>query len=369
MSGTTNSEIAFTEFVDLSDRNELFEILDNSRILELSQMGSGEGFRSPQSIARSTGVETRRVLKTGVDALDIGIEVAEKLQQRVGFDWDDCPAIGLCHSHVERENACHLGHEIANHLGVDPRKFFSLNHGCAGFVELVRRAAARLTELPEGLHIPLLTVETPDDWHDAADKAFCGIVSVGATGTTLWRGPGHKLLHAKTRDIKVPQEKRNNGTPLFHPEIRSGFDFFGEARFKTVMTMDGEAVFTNGAEIMLDACRRSHRDVAPLGRRMIVVPHQPSGKMLRALIATAGYEMQNVDFLNNLRHYGNMISSSIPAVLARMSDVAAENGFRPVEEGDVIILAVAGICMARPTDHFSKGRAALIWQPGAYRSA
>ncbi len=368
MNGTTNcSDISFTEFVDLSDRSELFEILDNSRILELSQMGGGEGFRSPQSIERSTGVETRRVLKLGVDALDIGVAVAERLQESVGFDWKDCPAVGLCHSHVESKNARRLSRQIANHLGIAERKFFSLNHGCAGFVELTRQAAGRLTELPDGVHVPLLTVETPDDWHDAADKAFCGIVSVGATGTTLWKGPGHTLLHAKTRDVQVPQEKRNNGTPLFHPEVRSGFDFQGEARFKLVMTMDGGAVFSNGAEIMLDACRRSHNEVAPLGRRMIVVPHQPSGKMLRALIATGGLEMQNVDFLNNLRHYGNMISSSIPAALARLSDVTLENGFEPVEEGDVIILAVAGICMARPSDHFSKGRAALIWQPGAYR--
>ena len=89
--------------------------------------------------------------------------------------------------------------------------------------------------------------------------------------------------------------------------------------------------------------------------------------MLRALIATAGYEMQDVDFLNNLRHHGNMISSSIPSVLARLSEVAAENGCQPVEEGDVIVLAVAGICMAHPADHFTKGRAALIWSPGAYR--
>jgi 3-oxoacyl-[acyl-carrier-protein] synthase III len=211
-------------------------------------------------------------------------------------------------------------------------------------------------------------VETPDDWHDAADKAFCGIVSAAATGTTLWRGPGHTLLHAKTANVQIPQEKRNNGTPLFRPIARSGFDFFGEARFAPVMTMDGPTVFTNGAELMFDACMKSHRDVAHLNRRVLVVPHQPSGKMLRALIATAGQELRNVDFLNNLRNHGNTISSSIPSVLARLADVVAENDCAPVNPGDVIILAVAGICMARPSDHFSKGRAAIIWQPGAYRA-
>lgn len=368
MSGTTNcTDVAFTEFVDVADREELFEILDNSRILELSQMGGGEGFSSAQSIARSTGVETRRILSPGVDTLDVGVAVAEKLQDHVGFDWKDCPAIGLCHSHVEPDRARHLGRQLANHFGVDSSKFYSLNHGCAGFLELVRQATGRLIELPEKVHIPLLTVETPDDWHDAADRAFCGIVSVGATGTTLWNGPGHRLLHAKTKNVRVPQEKRNNGTPLFHPVTRTSVDFFGEARLKSVMTMDGEAVFENGAELMLQACRKSHEEIEGLGRRVLVVPHQPSGKMLRALIATAGYEMQDVDFLNNLRHHGNMISSSIPSVLARLQDVAAENGCQPVQDGDVIVLAVAGICMAHPADHFAKGRAALIWQDDAYR--
>ena len=97
------------------------------------------------------------------------------------------------------------------------------------------------------------------------------------------------------------------------------------------------------------------------GQRVVVVPHQPSGKLLKALIAAARPEFPGFEFLNNLRLYGNTISASVPTILARLPEVLAANGSKPLRDGDHVILLAAGICMHNMADHMSAGHACLQW--------
>ena len=71
MSRLVPSGAYLSSVVDLADREDLFEILDNERLLELSNMEPGAGFRNEASIIKSTGVEQRRILRFGVNALDM----------------------------------------------------------------------------------------------------------------------------------------------------------------------------------------------------------------------------------------------------------------------------------------------------------
>lgn len=363
-----NNGLALTEFVDLADHTDLFELLDNESVYTLSHQGYTEGFSSVRAISRSTGIETRRLLQLDLSPIDIAMAIAEKLQLTVGFDWADCPAILLCHSHTNNMSARQLCDQLAEKLNIPADKFIALNYGCVGFVELLSRATKLLEDQPEGVHIPLLTVETPEHWHDSSDKAFCGIVSAGATGTTLWRGPGHQVLHVETAIEFIPPERRKEDVPLFWTELGDMFDFRGQPEHKLVMHMDGESVFLNGVDLMLEACLKSYQQVADLADRILIAPHQPSGKLLKAMIAAARQVPIEADFLNNLPNYGNSISSTIPTILARLNEVVEENGYSPVEPGALILLPAAGICMDHLTDSMCIGRAALKWQPGAYRS-
>jgi len=135
-----------------------------------------------------------------------------------------------------------------------------------------------------------------------------------------------------------------------------------------VMHMDGESVFLNGVDLMLEACLKSYNEVSGTANRILIAPHQPSGKLLKAMIAAAKQIPISADFLNNLPNYGNSISSTIPTILARLDEVVENNDHAPVSPGDLILLPAAGICMDRLTDSMSIGRAALRWQPGRYRS-
>lgn len=358
--------LALTDIVDLADHADLFELLDNESVYTLSHQGVTAGFSSVKAISRSTGIETRRLLQPDLCPLDIAVAIAEKLQFRVGFDWNDCPAILLCHSHTNNQSARQLCDQLSEKLGVPTERFIPFNYGCVGFVQLLNRAAQLLQELPERVHIPLLTVETPEHWHDSSDKAFCGIVSAGATGTTLWRGPGHELLHVETAVEVIPEERRKPDVPLFWTEQGDMFDFRGQPEHKLVMHMDGESVFLNGVDFMLNACLKSYHEVADEPGRILIAPHQPSGKLLKAMIAAAKQVPIEADFLNNLPNYGNSISSTIPTILARLEQVVSQNGYEPAAPGDLILLPAAGICMDRLTDAMCIGRAAIRWQPGRY---
>lgn len=364
-----NNGFALTEFVDLADHHDLFELLDNDRVYALSHQGITDGFSSVKAISRSTGIETRRLLQPELSAIDIAVAIAEKLQLTVGFEWSECPAVLLCHSHTNHNSARQLCNQLAEKLNIPSEKFVALNYGCVGFVELLKQAAQRLEDQPDGVHIPLLTVETPEHWHDSSDKAFCGIVSAGATGTTLWRGPGHSLLHVESWTEYIPAERRKPNVPLFWTEQGDMFDFRGQPEHKLVMHMDGESVFLNGVDLMLDACLRSYKQVIEQDERILIAPHQPSGKLLKAMIAAARQIPIEADFLNNLPQYGNSISSTIPTILTRLEEVVETNGHSPANDGDVILLPAAGICMNRLEDVMCIGRAALKWHPGRYLDA
>ncbi len=352
--------LALTDVVDVADNEDLFEIVDNERVLALSHLGAGTGFRNEAAIVKSTGVRERRILRVGMTAFDAAFAVAKRLQFEVGFDWNECPAIGLCHSHADDSHATELAVELCDALDIRKPELFAINFGCTGYLKLLRHATDVLEHNPGAVGIPLLTVETPQNWHDAADRAFCGIVSAGATGSMLRRGPGHRLKQVASHAVPVPESARE-GRPLFWTESGEYPEFTGGTNTRRVMRMNGEAVFINGVELMLDAVRRAMSELDTTGRRVLVVPHQPSGKMLRALFAVLRDEYPDAVYLNNLERYANSISSTIPTVLAHLDEVLAEQNEPPARSGDLIILPAAGICMAAKSSHLAQGWAVLEW--------
>jgi len=157
-----------------------------------------------------------------------------------------------------------------------------------------------------------------------------------------------------------------NPNPLFRTETADVFDFRGQPCRRTVMRMNAEPVFINGIELMLDNLRMAMLSIdRQAGQRVIVAPHQPSGKLLRALIAAAAMEFPDIEFLNNLESYGNTISSSVPTLVSRMDEVLTRNKLAPLRDNDHVILLAAGICMTNIADRMSAGHTCLQWQGNA----
>jgi len=354
--------IGLSAVVDVFDDVRLFEELDNDRILQLSRMGGGGGFSSVENIRRSTGVSIRRLLAQGTSGVDLAVALCHRLQEVTQISLHEFSAILLCHSHTDETACSRMAEELCRRMQLPAGSVQPVNYGCSGFLKLLHDGAWILDSSPRGSSVALLSVETPEIWHDAADRLFCGIVSAGATAAVLQHGGGMPLSVIRSDDFDIPAERRINDGPLFRKDTADVVSFHGDSLVRTVMRMNSEPVFLNGIELMLNNLRAAMVSIErEPGQRVVVAPHQPSGKLLRALIAAARIEFPDLEFLNNLDRYGNMISSSVPTLLSRLPEVLQANDLLPLREGDHLILLAAGICMRKIDDHMSGGHACLQW--------
>ncbi|MFO0999779.1 MAG: 3-oxoacyl-[acyl-carrier-protein] synthase III C-terminal domain-containing protein [Planctomycetaceae bacterium] len=348
--------------VDVYDRDDLYDFLDNARIVELSRLGGAAGFASPENVSRSTGISVRRILRPGVTAVDVGVALGRRLEQESGQLLHEFPLIMLCHSNTDPSACERLAVDLSERFGIPAGRLLAFNFGCSGFLKLLHEAMIHLVGDDNLSRIVLLNIETPETWHDSSDRLFCGIVAAGATAMVLERGRGLPVSTVRSEDFPIPDQLRPNPDPLFRRDTTDGFCFRGQPIHRTVMRMNAEPVFLNGIELMLAGLRTAASLVEVLpGQRVIVVPHQPSGKLLKALVAAARVEFPDFEYLNNLKTYGNTISSSVPTILSRLPQVLEANGLQPPREGDHIILLAAGICMEEISDHMSAGHACLQW--------
>ncbi len=354
--------LSLAEFVQVSESEELFEFLDNEAILELCQLGNTNAFRSSQQIERSTGVRLRRILQRDVTVVDVAMALCQKIEEKHSLNWQHCGAIGLCYSHIDSNAAQELACHLASYLAVPVDRFFTINGGCCGFLELLHQGEQKLQTNKVNGPVPLLCVETPETWHDASDRLFCGIVSAGAAGTILSSGgSGHRLLQLQHQHEYIPPEQRNGGEPLFQKRNDIVTTFRGAREQRTVMSMNAEAVFCSGIEAMLDESQAGM--LAATKVRRVILPHQPSGKMLRAMVDISREQRGSTPMLIHLEVGGNMLSATIPTLLAKLDEVLAINNELPLLEGDQVIITAAGISMPQMSDHLSRGHALIEWRP------
>ncbi len=348
--------------VDVFDQSDLFEEIDNQKVVDFSRLNGSPGFSGVDSVRKSTGISVRRILREGLTATDLGEALCRRVQQSTGSLLTDFDAVLLCHSHTDPEECQRLAASLRDRLDVPPTVITAFNYGCCGFLKLLQDASELLDEQPNFRRLLLLSVETPETWHDAADRLFCGLVSAGATAVVVEKDRGCPISVVRTEDFGIPAERRPNPHPLFSKDTCDAFTFRGIPVRRTVMRMNSEPVFLNGIELMLNNLRSAMLSLdVQSGQRVVVAPHQPSGKLLRALVAAAKTEFPEVEFLNNLDQYGNTISSSIPVILARLPEVLKANGRLPLRHGDHLVLLAAGICMTELSDHMAAGYACIQW--------
>ncbi|MEZ6121916.1 MAG: 3-oxoacyl-[acyl-carrier-protein] synthase III C-terminal domain-containing protein [Planctomycetaceae bacterium] len=360
-----NVSLGLTDVVDAFGDQRLYRMLSNDDVLELSRLGGATGFSGLNAIQKSTGISSRRVLQQGVQPIDLAQAIFERLERATGLRPTDFQQILFCHSHVDPQACLRLAERLEAALGLPEGRIEASSHGCAGFLKLLTDGVRHLDGQPERARIALISVETPEYWHDASDRLFCGIVSAGATAAVLEVGCGVPIHRISSGDFHIPDSRRPNPEPLFQRDATEVFDFGGHRCQRTVMRMNAEPVFLNGIELMLDQLRQAVDSLDHhIGQRVVVAPHQPSGKLLKALMAAVRTEYPQIEVLNNLETYGNTISCSIPTLLSRMDEVLQRNSLQPLSDGDHVILLGAGICMSEIADHMSAGHACLQWKAG-----
>jgi hypothetical protein len=154
-SAATEHHACLAETISLSSRCDLFEILDNHRICELSQLhphssSTTSGFPSAAAVLRSTGVFTRRILQPDIQPLDLAIALTHTLDQQNLGRLPDFHATLLCHSHTDPSAVTRLASQLQQHARLtchhscDIRTF---NAGCTGFLQQLQLACQLLHTL------------------------------------------------------------------------------------------------------------------------------------------------------------------------------------------------------------------------------
>ena len=84
-----------SSFVDVFDRSDLFDGIDNQAVVDLSSLGQKTGFSSVESVQKSTGISLRRLLKPGVTSTDLAAAVFDKLCRESGWAPSDFSVVIL----------------------------------------------------------------------------------------------------------------------------------------------------------------------------------------------------------------------------------------------------------------------------------
>ncbi len=338
------------ETISLCARTDLFETLSNERVSELSQMAGPGGFANAAAVLRSTGVSVRRILQPDVQPVHLAMALEVALDQQNLGRFEDFTTILLCHSHTDPTAAEQLASSLQQQARHPLPPVHAINAGCSGFLQQLQ-LACHVPHSSRHSRTLLLNIETPEHWHCAADRAFCGLISAAATATIIDQQRGRPIHWLQTADLPVPDSHLLEPGPLFHTETTDSVTFRGAAQPRHIMRMHGEAVFVHAIELMLHAVKNAWQQLPP-GSPVTLIPHQPSGKLLRTFAAALQSELPQIEVLSNLEYSGNTISATIPELLACLPPATATQ-----PAASHLILAACGICMRRMHDHLSCGSA------------
>ncbi len=365
--------LRFSGFAHLHGPEEpaLLEPLSNERIADLvNPTLPPDRQMTAQRLQKSTGFSMRYILARGKTPHDLAYRVTDKFQQMTGVQNQDIGALALVHTDYSGEATTALAREVAERIGIARERVVAKALGCTGFAGILPDAQSLGSDIPEGKHCLILTVETPDRSIDARDSRATPIFATGAAATSLYKGDGHELLFAETEDF-VP-EGAPPGRPIFSiHEEKDVQDFWGAKHARNVVRMDGDLAYQYGSTTIEKAAMDSLERALSMGHEgkpVIVVPHQPNGRMIAALKKYGGPAMEatfagrvpKAIFVDGMEGMGNTIASTIPHVLARIHTLVNAD---LLGQEALILIPSAGICIADPEMKMSVGRGAFVWNP------
>ncbi len=368
-------QLSFTDFID-GEGSEHLDILTNEHIAAHADM-------RPDRVQDSTGSETRFILKKDSTPQDLAREVVKKFLQKTGLSRSDIGGIALVHTNhdLNVNQPQSIADAINEEINLTQKRIIAISYGCAGFPEIVSRAARLCHEIEDGKHVLVATVEAPDLMINPAERTTGPLFAADATATSLYKGnDGHQLLFAETRDVSPPNGYKGPG--IFTFEESDVLDFQGRTNKRTIFHMDGEQAYENASLLMSDALFQSldrvMADPQYHERAVFGVPHQANWKIMRLLDADARKSLEKVNkylltkfrVINAADTRCNTLSSTIPSALARFAAGNVLNRsprnkhneiYEPPKKGDVILIPAAGICMADPIGKMSQGFGAIEW--------
>lgn len=275
-------------------------------------------------LSRKTGILERHIAAEHQTASDLAALAAEKLFQK-GIERNSIDYIILCTQSPDYflpTTACMLQQRlgISHFAGA-----LDIDLGCSGYVYGIGLAKG-LIESGQAKNVLLLTAETYSKYINREDHSVWPLFGDGASATLIHGRESessgiHSLVYGTdgtgAGNLIVPGGARRK--PYGEADSHEIVDDYGNKRSELNLYMNGSAIMEFGlervpetVEKVLSKCRLTRQDVD------YYVFHQANRFMLAYLQQKC--DLLGLPFWNDVTHYGNTVSNSIPIALADMME-------------------------------------------------
>ena len=276
-------------------------LVSNKELLAREMLSSSNAMTA-DDIVRRTGIEDRRWVNEGEDAVGMSVTASRQLLDQLNLIPDDLDLV-ICTTTSPTSVTPSMACRILNGLtGGNPDAMvqaYDINAACSGYLYALQSGYDFLQSAPQG-RVLIVTAEVlsplldPDDFDTA-------IIFGDACSATVLYGEEH-IDQAQARVLRPDLSARSDDDgALCVPLVDHGY-----------IQMKGRKVFSEAVRSMLSSLNRvCTREGIGVGDLRLVIPHQANGRIIKAL-----QNRINVEVFSNIRHHGNTSSTSIPLCLA-----------------------------------------------------
>ena len=350
-----------------AENSDFFEVFDNERLAAVS--GYGDTIeKGAKKLKRQTGVDTRLIFKQGASSVEAAHAVTDLLMQRMKdlfgtrFNTNNIGGVFVAEGVFDATQPQQTADTVTQKLDITYLDHaFGLQGGCAEYVHMLAAAQEHEDKLSPGQVFALLNIERL--MIDVKDHKAGPLFAHRVTASALGKLDGHKLLFAEHKNVTPTKQRLHDGEYAFKIEtVESATGFYGEALPNAeIIRMNGNAAYINGQDLILkslDGAINTTKDMGVLDAnpKQYCIPHQPNGRMVNSM-AQAAQKEHGVEFVTDFSTMSNVASATIPSTIARLHNIKPEG----IEQGSVVYMPVAGICLANREKMMSTGAAAFIW--------
>lgn len=276
-----------------------------------------DGNFTSEWVEKNLGISERRIASELETSVDLAAEAVKLLIHKSGFEPSSIDLIIMATATPDLKApacACRVQHKA----GLINAIAFDIAAVCSGFLFALNTAAAYMKS---GLARRVVVVAA-DTFSKITDwkKHDCVFFGDGAGAVLLDREVGH------------PEQKFNFDAELYTDG--SGLDIF-KVPLNGNFQMDAKSAFNAVSKVVPECIarllKRNNMGVEDID---IVIPHQPSKKLLENIAINSGLPIDK--FCMNMNKYGNTAGATIPIVLHDF----IQNG--RIKPGDNALLLAAG---------------------------
>lgn len=266
--------------------------------------------RTSADIVQRTGIESRFYCADDETVLDLAVKASRAALSRAGMTLTDLDSILVSTSTplaISPSLACRLHHALSRGGPTKDLPAHDLLAACSGWLYALQSAFDTCRLRPDS-RILVVTAEAmsrflnPDDFDTAIVFGDAATAVIVQGGEAVAKSPirlHRPLLSARGEDGSILNVGRMTGTACAPVEMHGVRVFPLAVRQMNAM--------------LQDACAEAGIAMQELDW---IVPHQANGRIIAAAQQRSGMPAERV--VNNVTHYGNTSSSSIPIALAEM---------------------------------------------------